>query len=321
MTREQELEQLISQADNQYWTKNDPILDDYEYDRLVEELRKINPKHPLVTRIGNDKTPGAKVKHVEHMFSLAKTYTWDDLYRWAASVARSPDELFCFSTKMDGISLEIANGRLITRGDGDVGTDITHLAPWILARFSYSKETVECSMHTIIEDQRFILENKQQPKRYVGELLIPTDRFKKLKNSYPNIFGEMKNPRNTAAGFSMWKPDCDSLKELVYAGLPVPICTWVNHRAHELTYPLKEIRERGDEIITKLRSYQKLPCDGIVCRLKDEKYGMSLGVTQHHPKSAIAYKFKDEAYTSIVRDIEWSLGNEAVTPVAISIRF
>lgn len=307
-----ELAKLIEACNEGYWERSQNVISDPEYDRLVEELRDLDPDHRLVQGIGTDIVPGTKVKHKKHMFSLDKCYSWSDLIRFCESVARSEDELFCLSCKYDGLSLEVADGRLITRGNGDVGTDITHLAPWIKCRLSWDAGVVEAMMPSMLKPHK-----NGTFGRMVGELLVPLDRFEELKNSYP-AFSEYKTPRNLASGFAYLKPDSELLGTLKWAGdRTVPVCTWVNHRAHELIYPLKVLRDKEAEVIKKLRNYKKCPCDGIVCRLEDEVYGESLGVTKHHPKSAIALKFKDDEYTSIVRAIEWSVGNEAITPVAI----
>ena len=310
--RKQWLIDQIEKANDFYWNKNDQIVSDEVYHGWIEELRTLDPQHPLVNYAGNDNIAGTKVKHVEHMYSLGKVYRWPDLIKWCEKVARSEDELFCFSCKYDGLAVEFANNRLITRGTGDVGTDITHLAPWIKVRLSWSFQTVESMFMTLIKNN----DGKHGHfGRMTGELLIPTDHFKKLKNTYPCL-AEYKTPRNMASGFANLKPDSEVLKSLIYGGLPIPICTWVHHRAHELTYTLKDLRSREAEIVNKLRNYKKCPCDGIVCRLEDEEYAKGLGFTQHHPLGSIALKFENDEYTSVVRSIDWQVGNEAVTPVA-----
>ena len=305
-----QLEEQISTANDFYWNKQDqgPIIDDFTYDKLVEELKELDPDHPLVTKIAEKTNAGVKVKHVKPMLSLDKVYSWEDLVKWCTKVARSENEMFCFSPKYDGLSLEIVNGRLITRGDGEVGNDITHLAPWIDVRVSFNG--VDAMMSSVIRSEHWM------KTRHVGELLVPFPRFEKLKNSYPE-FAEYKTPRNLAAGFANLSPGNSTLSNLMFAGRHVPVATWVMHRAKELTLSLKYIAASEQGIVKKLRNYHKLPCDGIVCRLQDDEYGESLGVTAHHPHSAIALKFKDDEYTSTVRDIVWQVGNEAVTPVAV----
>lgn len=304
-----QLEEQISTANDFYWNKQDqgPIIDDFTYDKLVEELKELDPDHPLVTKIAEKTNVGVKVKHVKPMLSLDKVYSWEDLVKWCTKVARSENEMFCFSPKYDGLSLEIVDGRLITRGDGEVGNDITHLAPWIDVRVSFSG--VNAMMSSVIRSEHWM------KTRHVGELLVSFPRFEKLKNSYPE-FAEYKTPRNLAAGFANLSPGNSTLSNLMFAGRHVPVATWVMHRAKELTLSLKYIAASEQGIIKKLRNYHKLPCDGIVCRLQDDEYGESLGVTAHHPHNAIALKFKDAEYQTTVKKIVWQVGNKAITPVA-----
>lgn len=304
------LEHDISVANDYYWNKPDqgPLVDDFTYDRMVEELKRLDPDNPLVAKVADSDQQGIKVKHVKPMLSLDKVYSWDDLVKWCEGVARSKDELFCFSPKYDGNSVEIANGRLVTRGKGgDYGNDITHLAPWIHIRMSFKGSSLMLS--SVINSEHW------RVNRYVGELVVPYPQFEKLKNSYPE-FAEYKTPRNLASGFANTSPSSPLLNTLMFAGRPVPVATWVYHRAKELTLPLTAIKDAEKEIVGKLRNFQKIPCDGIVCRLMDDKYGESLGVTQHHPRNAMALKFKDDEYQTTVKKIVWQVGNEAITPVA-----
>ena len=130
-----ELEKLISQYNESYWEKSESQVSDPEYDALVEELRKLDPENKLLEEVGTSDTSwGKKVPHKEPVLSLAKVYSWEELVKWMQSVARSPNEFFCFSPKYDGISLTLDDGMLLTRGKGRMGTDISHLAHWIKVR-------------------------------------------------------------------------------------------------------------------------------------------------------------------------------------------
>ena len=304
------LEHDISVANDYYWNKPDqgPLVDDFTYDRMVEELKRLDPDNPLVAKVADSDQQGVKIKHIKPVLSLNKVYSWDDLVKWCEGVARSKDELFCFSPKYDGASLTVEQGKLVTRGGGEEGTDISHLAPWILCRLGYGASCTETTMSA------FMSSNPSKPM-YVGELVVPYPKFEKLKSSYPE-FAEYKTPRNLASGFANTSPSSPLLNTLMFAGRHVPVATWVYHRAKELTLPLTAIKDAEKEIIKKLRNFQKIPCDGIVCRLADDKYGESLGVTQHHPRNAMALKFKDDEYQTTVKKIVWQVGNEAITPVA-----
>lgn len=314
------LEDLISRANSAYWNAQiDQLMEDSEYDRLVEELKTLDPNNSLITKMASDSVNDpTKVKHVAHMYSLDKVYEWEDLCVWAKSVARSRDELFIFTEKYDGCSVEIANGRLVTRGDGEYGNDITHLAPYI--RFAFKLEVgMKCMTWAEVQD-------KIKGQRYVGELLITWGDFERLRNTFP-VFREYKTPRTLAAGFMNMKPGNEVLQALTMNGNePFPVATWILHTAHIMTVPLNrfnvyDIESTGatevkDKIISSLRGWCGTPCDGIVCNLADKEYSDSLGFTMHHPKGWMAFKFVDEEYKAKVVGITWGVANEAITPVA-----
>lgn len=310
--RIKELVASIKACNEGYWERSSPIVSDPEYDTMVEELRKLDPENPLLNEIGDEHIDGPKIRHDEPTLSLAKTYEWSKLVDWCKSVARSENELFSFSPKFDGISISVEQGKLVTRGGGAEGTDISHLAPWILCRLSWDRTCTESSMHVY-------LESDLSKVRRVGELLIPIDRFAKMRYSYPEL-AKYKTPRNMASGFANTKLGAPILEALQYAGLPVPVCTWVWHRAHEIQYSLKSIVSNPDlheVLLKKLRNYKKCPTDGIVCRLTDDAYAKSLGSTQHHERGAMALKFTDEEHRTHVLGIEWNVANDAVTPVLL----
>lgn len=93
------LEHDISVANDYYWNRPDqgPLVDDFTYDRMVEELKRLDPDNPLVVKVAESDQQGIKVRHVKPMLSLDKVYSWDDLVKWCRSVARSDAELFSFS--------------------------------------------------------------------------------------------------------------------------------------------------------------------------------------------------------------------------------
>ena len=308
MTTIEALRKQIQDANEAYWTKAMPVLSDIEYDKLVRKLEKLSPDDPILNQIGEDHSAGVKVKHQLRMYSLGKVYSNDALIAWASKVARGPDEVFACSCKFDGISVEIANHRLITRGDGIVGTDITHLAKWMLIRMAANRPT-EVGM-------RSFLAHESSGPRYVGELMIPLDRFQRLRQEYPE-FAEYKTCRNLAAGFANLKPDSPLLQRMTVGNSGIPIATWVFHQGHEFLYTLKELAERKVDLIAKLRDDGGFPSDGIVIRLDDRAYANSLGFTGHHPQGAIALKFSDDSEYVQLDHIDWQVGEQRITPVAV----
>ena len=167
-----DIEQLrtkIRTANKAYWEDAKPTISDSEYDKLVENLRVLSPNDPLLDEIGKEKDGDQKVWHVKPMLSLSKDYKWNEFVAWACKVARSDDELFMTSPKYDGLSLEQQGDRIVTRGNGKYGTDITHLAPHIgvVSRYEYDDDGKLCGdkmgLGPILEH-----EDLADPTRMVG---------------------------------------------------------------------------------------------------------------------------------------------------------
>lgn len=289
MTVVESLQQKIQSANDAYWKKGKPIMSDPQYDKLVEKLRKLSPNDPLLNLVGDDAIPGEKIKHERQMLSLAKVYSWDDVVRWAAGVARSENEIFLLSPKYDGMSVEINSAkRLVTRGNGVIGTDVTHIAPYT----------------------EFVMPASVRGHRAVGEFLITESNFRKLKQ-LPE-FSEYKTPRNAASGVLNLKSDNPVLKKIAPRTF-----TWIFHQYHEEAVTLKQLRDRGTQmrLERELYGWRGCPCDGIVIRLKDNAYANSLGTTCHHPRGAVAWKASEEEADVVVKRIVWQVGENHVTPV------
>lgn len=289
MTVIESLRQKIQSANDAYWKKGKPVMSDPQYDKLVERLRKLSPNDPLLNLVGDDAVPGEKVEHERRMLSLAKVYSWDDVVRWAASIARSEDEIFMLSPKYDGMSVEINSARrLVTRGNGVIGTDVTHIVPYT----------------------EFVMPAALRGHRAVGEFLITEPNFRKLKQ-LPE-FSEYKTPRNAASGVLNLKADNPVLKQIAPRTF-----TWIFHQYHEVAVTLRQLRDRNTQmqLERELYGWRECPCDGIVVRLKDNVYANSLGTTCHHPRGAVAWKASEEEADVVVKQIVWQVGENHVTPV------
>ena len=134
------LAEKIEEANTAYFLRNDPIISDSEFDKLVEELRKLDPNHPLLNKIGDgpdEVSFGKKIRHKKPMLSLAKAYSFEDVLKWVNKVSRSRDEVFSVEPKYDGLSCEMCNGKMVTRGDGYVGCDCTHIVKYVQMYMQY----------------------------------------------------------------------------------------------------------------------------------------------------------------------------------------
>ena len=306
-----------------YYNDSRPTISDEEYDKMFDELQSLEKDTGIIMSNSPTQTVGyevkselQKVKHSHPMLSLDKTKSEDDLIKFAG------DKDCILSLKMDGLtaSLTYVDGKLTkaeTRGNGEVGEDITHNA-----------KVFENIPLTIDYKGRFEIE---------GEAIITYNDFEKINNTLPED-KKYKNPRNLVSGsvrqldsgiaakrhikFIAWKVPLmeennlsnSFLYRLNYARClgfeVVPFLTYTNNDKETLSLIIESLKNGAN-----VNSY---PIDGLVLALNDIQYGESLGMTGHHPKHSIAFKFYDEEVETTLLDIEWSMGKSGqLTPVAI----
>ena len=320
--RIKELTKMLNEYRNAYYNESESIISDYEYDKLYDELEKLENETGLSFANSPTKTVGyevkselEKIKHSHPMLSLDKTKSVDDLRKFAG------DKDCILSLKMDGLTclLTYENGVLVqaeTRGNGDIGELITHNANV----FENIPLTIEYKGHFEIE----------------GEAIITYDDFEKINKSLPED-KKYKNPRNLVSGsvrqldnriaaqrhikFVAWKVPtevCSNsfLNRLKYAkelGFEiVPLFTYSNESNDKENLP-----EMIESLKTKAHNYG-YPIDGLVMTYNDIQYGESLGLTGHHPRHSVAYKFYDEEFETTLNNIEWTMGKSGcLTPTAV----
>jgi DNA ligase (NAD+) len=260
------------------------------------------PNSPTQKIIFNTVSKLEKVEHNHKMLSLDKTKDIKEVEKFLGN------NDYIAMCKMDGLtcSLKYEHGYLVsaeTRGDGLIGENILHnilVIPNIPKRISYTK--------TLVVD---------------GEIICNKYNFKHFENEYENC-------RNFAAGsirlldskecarrmlqFIAW--DAISGYEQMDDMLSRLIC--LQAEGFEIVPFTKGSVENCISELTETAKDLYFPIDGIVFKFNNIEYGNSLGATDHHFRNAIAFKFYDEKYKTILRDIEWSIGRTGVlTPVAI----
>lgn len=287
----QELVQLIEYHNQRYWELGEPEISDDDYDRLMVELRSRDPNHPLLHWVGTQRTAsaGGKVKLAKPMLSLDKAYSLEEVVEWAQKYIRSKDELLLAQPKYDGISANFDGTILATRGDGEIGEDISDKLPLIeLEAPNYTGQL-------------------NRPAR--GEIVIRKDDF---ANLYSHIYkkggGVYKNSRNAVAGIMGLKDISDMIRQ--HAKL-----TLADYSLVSFKIKFSELSGRFAEIIETVEALP-YPTDGVVFKLADTAYSESLGATSHHPRGQIAFKFSGIRRKTKLLAVEWSFGKNALTPVA-----
>lgn len=320
--RIKELTKMLNEYRNAYYNESESIISDYEYDKLYDELEKLENETGLSFANSPTKTVGfqvkselEKIKHSHPMLSLDKTKSVDELRKFAG------DKDCILSLKMDGLTclLTYENGGLVqaeTRGNGDIGELITHNANV----FENIPLTIEYKGHFEIE----------------GEAIITYDDFEKINKVLPED-KKYKNPRNLVSG-SVRQLDnrIAAQRHIKFVAWKVPTEVCSNSFLNRLKYA----KELGFEIVPlftysgkssdkenllemieslKIKAHDHgYPIDGLVMTYNDIQYGESLGLTGHHPKHSVAYKFYDEEFETTLNNIEWTMGKSGcLTPTAV----
>jgi DNA ligase (NAD+) len=327
---------LINHHNHRYYVLDSPEISDAEYDGLMRRLQQLEAEHPeLLTpdsptqRVGAE--PLAVFGTVEHrlpLLSLGNAFSNEELLAWhkrALNIRGKEDFDFVCEIKMDGlaVALTYVDGKLVTgatRGDGFKGEDVTQ-----------NLRTVKSIPLSVPKDA---------PPRFEvrGEVYLPKAGFRKL-NADPTREGPplFVNPRNTAAGsIRHLDPRVTAQRPLdiyVYAlgyaeGKPVPDTHWERMEyLKSLGFKINP-RNRKCRTIEEVEAYHRevederprLPyeIDGIVAKIDSIAIQDSLGDVGREPRWAVAYKFRAEQATTVLKDIRINVGRiGSLNPYAV----
>ncbi len=338
------LRNILHLHEYRYYILNDPLIADGEYDQLFKLLERTETAYPdwitkdsPTQRVGKNITGNfVTVQHLVPMLSLDNSYNSEDLKdfdRKAKQAAKLEEITYCVEPKFDGgsISLIYENDFLVrgaTRGNGVAGDDITsnvkqiRTLPLSAAFSKYGLQQVEIR----------------------GEVLINKNNFKKYNEELiEKGFAPLANPRNAAAGTLRIKDAAEvrrrKLEAFVYhisdytllPGATLPEELKTHDGSLKLLWELgfrspqreKEVFNNIDGVINYCNEFEEkrdtLPyeIDGMVIKVNEVALQERLGMTSHHPRWAIAYKFKARQATSKLLNVEFQVGRTgSVTPVA-----
>jgi len=338
------LKKVLKFHEYQYYVAANPLISDYEYDILYQQLISLEAAAPsLITkdspsqRVGNSlNTNFETVAHLVPMLSLENSYNAEDLNdfdRKAREGALLENITYCVEPKFDGasISLIYENDILVracTRGDGVAGEDITQnikqirSIPLSIPLSNYGIQQMEIRGEVIMSKRAF------------------HDFNEKLKTKQ---LATLANPRNAAAGSLRMKDPKEvserNLDAFIYhisfytllPGWDTDQLLKTHSGSLELLWNMgfrspqkeKKIISNIKDVILFCQEFEKerdsLPyeIDGLVIKVNDFALQEKLGMTSHHPRWAIAYKFKARQATTILENVEFQVGRTgAVTPVA-----
>ena len=319
--RMQELVELLNKAGRAYYQNAEEIMSNYEYDRLYDELLKLEEELGLT--LSNSPTANVgyevlselpKERHERPMLSLDKTKDVEELKRFVG------DQKALMSWKMDGLTIVLTyrEGRLfkaVTRGNGEVGEVVTNNA----------RVFKNIPLQIAYQGQLILR----------GEAVIGYKDFEKINEEIEDVDARYKNPRNLCSG-SVRQLNNEitakrNVKFYAFSLVEAEGVDFYNSRASQMNWLI----EQGFEVVEfqevtrdtveaeVLKFSEKIaqndfPSDGLVLVYDDIAYGQSLGRTSKFPRDSFAFKWADELRETRLLEIEWSPSRTGlINPVAI----
>tara|TARA_Y100000589_G_scaffold61983_1_gene53203 strand:+ start:3365 stop:5356 length:1992 start_codon:yes stop_codon:yes gene_type:complete len=327
------LRKKINKHNHAYYVLDKPLISDFEFDQLLNELQDIENKYPQffdsnspTNRIGGDVLNEFKTKpHRYKMLSLANSYTKNDLIDFDKRIQKTVNHNFRYicEYKYDGVSISLTykNGELssaLTRGNGIEGDDVT------------------TNIKTIKSIPLKLSGTFPNFFEIRGEIFISKSDFKKMNLSRKNKnLSTYSNARNTASGsiklldskeVAKRPLDC-FLFQILSEELPSNSHYKNLNKAKEWGFKIPDtisIHNNINDVINYLTKFEekknKLPydIDGIVIKVDDISLQKEIGFTSKIPKWAIAFKFKPDQVSTKLKEIIYQVGRTgAITPVAI----
>lgn len=320
MSRMEQLVKELNEASNAYYNGRGERMTDYEWDARFDELKRLEqetgttlPDSPT-QKVSEDSIIGQKEEHEFAALSLAKTKQPEELVRWSEGLP------IWISWKLDGLTLVVTydNGvltKVVTRGNGHVGTNITHLSKAINGIL----QQIEYKGYTVIR----------------GEAVISYDDFERFLMESGEDYA---NPRNLASG-SLTLKDIEEVRQRHIQWIPFTLVhtddditswgdrmDWLEQQGFKTVE--REWVEHPDEqsvesvinaFTQKVTSKQNpFPVDGLVICYDDTDYAQTGSVTGHHAtKAGLAFKWQDESADTVLQEIEWSCAASTISPVAV----
>ena len=337
------LKEVINYHDWRYYVINDPVISDYEYDRLFKYLRKIEEKYPqLITpdsptqRVASSLTKEfPEVPHLTKMLSLDNGYTSEELRDFHRRVTQGlniSNITYVCEPKFDGAGIALVYEgdtliRGVTRGDGAVGEDITPNIKTIHA-FPLKAPLSQFGIH--------LMEVR-------GEVLIDKEAFRRINQErLEEGLSPFANPRNAAAGSLRLQDPREVAKKRLDAFIYQ--ITYATDKkgenllgSHIKTHwdALEILRRCGFKVTNEVRLCEGIEevirfcqdwesrreafpydIDGVVIKVNDIGQEQILGETSHHPRWAIAFKFKPKQATTKLEEVTFQVGRVGtITPV------
>lgn len=319
LNRMKELIEILNNASRLYYQYSTPIMTDFEYDKLYDELEKLEKETNTV--LSNSPTQNVepeaidslvKVEHPAPMLSLSKTKSISEL----ASFLGNQEGLI--SWKLDGLTIVLTykDGKLssgVTRGNGIIGEVITEN----VKKFKNIPLTIPYKGTLVVR----------------GEAVIKYSDFNKMNEELDDDSSQYKNPRNLCSGSVRQLDSKVTAKRnvncIIFAliesekkfKLKSEEFEWLKSLGFDVVEYHKVTSNNLEEQVlyfkNKINEYD-IPSDGLVLLYNDIEYGKQLGTTAKYPKNAIAFKWQDETAETKLIDVDWLVSRTGlINPVAV----
>jgi len=307
-----EIVQKLIDAREAYYNGDSPIMSDEEFDRLEEELKKLDFEHEYFSSVGVEGDAETRITHMIPMLSMGKAKNVDGLEKWMKRLDLSDDETYIIEPKIDGISASSVyeNGKLqyvATRGNGIIGQDISHVSRYI----DDIKKTISFDSSRI---------------EVRGELYIPKDTEYETEN---------RPLRNICSGLINRKEAREDQKYIRFAAYQISgsdfksenekIEMLLKEKFHSIEYKtvksFDEIKNYYNEYLENLRSQWLYETDGLIVAVNDNNRYDEIDnrwIVDHHHHYAIAIKPPSESRNTTLQAIEWQVSRQGnLVPVAV----
>ncbi len=324
------VEQIAYHSDLYYNQARNEI-SDAEFDKLWDELKQLDSNHPQLQRVGAEIDPGTvKVDHMFPMRSLNKGTNDEDIAHFVKESSLESTR-FISQPKLDGsaLSLEYRKGRLVraaTRGSGDRGEDVTknarkvenvphtlgtevdvHIRGEVVMRLSVFEE----KYRDISPNPRNLASGALRQKKADGKADASDLVFLAYDAKFPS--SEARHPDSMAPPNEMFD---STILEWLSKTAGVKPAPWVVHDSTTETDSIVSLCKETQTWSEGRESYS-FEIDGLVFKVDDLEKRDLLGMTAHHPRWALAWKFPPEEATSVLLDVDWQTGRTGtITPVA-----
>jgi DNA ligase (NAD+) len=283
-----ELVELL-EAYNRAYRQGAPIVEDDEYDTLVEKLRAMAPAHPFLHRVEAETFPGRReVRHPTPMLSIEKAYRREELERFVARVQKEAETIrlspvtFRLTPKLDGLAGRDDGTVFATRGNGEVGYEISS---------AFDKGVLPVGGRG----------------NGVGEIVVVKSYFDRCMAEF------FEHPRNMVVGIV----SSDTLNENAKIALDDGMVHFVPYsRIESAIVDGERLLETYRQLIEDLLAAVDYPTDGVVAEVTDDRLKAHMGATAHHYRWQIAIKTKGQTAETTVNEIRWQVGRTGnITPV------